>query len=110
MVLVAKLRICADGGANRLLDAVHDSASSREKIENDATYLPEMIIGDLDSLRPAVQDFYRGKGVQFVDLSHDQDSTDLEKCIKHADKALVERGLSMKDTTIIAAGFVICTV
>jgi len=40
-----------------------------------------MICGDMDSVRPGVLEFYRGKGVRiFKDT--DQDSTDLMKCLK----------------------------
>ncbi|CAN0438080.1 unnamed protein product, partial [Ascophyllum nodosum] len=49
----AVLRICADGGANRLHDSFDaDSPGERER------YVPDMIVGDLDSLRPEVAAFY----------------------------------------------------
>ena len=40
-----------------------------------------MIKGDLDSVRPDVRAFYASRGVPMVDLSHDQDTTDLTKCL-----------------------------
>ena len=45
------MKICAEGGANRLYDQV--SPNLRTK------YIPEYIVGDLDSVRSEVQDFYR---------------------------------------------------
>lgn len=45
--------LCADGAANRLFDGI-------QKIENydRSKYIPDYIIGDLDSLRMDVQDYY----------------------------------------------------
>jgi hypothetical protein len=40
-----------------------------------------LLQGDLDSVRADVQDFYTGKGVPMIDLSSDQETTDLEKCL-----------------------------
>ncbi|KAJ6494777.1 thiamine pyrophosphokinase [Mycena vitilis] len=65
-------RCCADGGANRLFDAL--AATER------ALYLPDLIKGDLDSIRNDVKDFYISHGV-LVEEDPDQYSTDLMKCI-----------------------------
>ena len=62
-------RACADGGANRLHDAFQDDASRTRFVfvydlfEEDipttlSRYLPDLIKGDLDSLRADVRDFY----------------------------------------------------
>lgn len=59
---------------------------------------PDAIIGDLDSIEPEVLAFYRGAGCSIHDLSHDQDSTDLMKCVEYA-RSRMRRG-----ATIIAAG------
>ncbi|KAG2481966.1 hypothetical protein HYH03_019073 [Edaphochlamys debaryana] len=45
-------------------------------------HLPDLVLGDLDSLRPDVRQFYAAHGVPFLDLSYDQDSTDLMKAIR----------------------------
>ena len=47
--------ICADGGANRLFDIM--IPEERHK------YLPDFIIGDLDSVRDPVKDYYRYKSL-----------------------------------------------
>ncbi|KAL6080178.1 thiamine pyrophosphokinase [Balamuthia mandrillaris] len=66
----AQLRVCADGGANR----VH--ALSKE------SYVPDFIIGDLDSARDDVLDYYTNtKGTQLLRVA-EQETTDLDKCIR----------------------------
>lgn len=71
----AAVRVCADGGANRL----HDSFDS-EPPEERARFVPDLIVGDLDSLRPEVAAFYKDLGSE-VKLSADQDHNDFEKCL-----------------------------
>ncbi|KAF8807026.1 thiamine pyrophosphokinase Thi80 [Phlegmacium glaucopus] len=66
-------RCCADGGANRLFDSFRTS-EERNK------YFPDLIKGDLDSIRPQVREYYSSYGVP-VSHDNDQDSTDLMKCI-----------------------------
>ena len=44
------LRVCADGGANRLFDAVHTKEC-----------IPDYVVGDLDSVRPDVREYYTAK-------------------------------------------------
>lgn len=64
----AKVRICADGGANQLYNSLSHSDSSKDFKE----YLPEYICGDLDSLSSSVEAVYR-KQVKYslvVWLSH----------------------------------------
>ncbi|KAJ3112798.1 hypothetical protein HK100_002211 [Physocladia obscura] len=105
----AALKICADGGANRL----YDSFSILQEYDSDAveaqrsSFLPDLIKGDLDSIRPKVKQYYiekvkyikekqkqkntasiksnKIKGVT-VELDHDQYSTDFGKCIAHVEK------------------------
>jgi thiamine pyrophosphokinase len=58
------IRVCADGGANRLMRL---------------DLIPDMIVGDLDSLEENTRSFYSGVKIIHVD---DQDTNDFEKCIK----------------------------
>jgi len=69
----AALRICADGGANRLYDQVpswrgvggpgaHADGAAADAAR--AAFLPDIIKGDLDSLRPQVREFYSRRGVR----------------------------------------------
>lgn len=46
-------------------------------------FIPHLIKGDLDSIRPDVLEFYTSHGVPIADLSHDQMSTDLQKCLRY---------------------------
>lgn len=72
LVRTSNTFICADGGSNRLYDAF----SSRFD-----DILPSHLCGDLDSIRPEVMKYYESKGVAVVQ-DPDQDTNDLEKCIK----------------------------
>ena len=61
--------ICADGGAN-----------SAFKYE----FLPDYIIGDLDSIKPEIYDYYYDK-CEIIQVTR-QNDTDVEKCLKFAYK------------------------
>nr|VDD53602.1 unnamed protein product [Brassica oleracea] len=80
----AKLRLCADGGANRIYDELplffprEDALLIRNR---SPLYKPDVIKGDMDSIRPDVLHFYLSLGTKVIDESHDQDTTDLDKCI-----------------------------
>ena len=63
-VHAAHYKLCADGGANRLVDEV----SGPQHLD----LVPDAIVGDLDSLRPDVRQTFAGAGVHAVDLAHDQ--------------------------------------
>ncbi|KAI0787935.1 thiamine pyrophosphokinase, partial [Fomes fomentarius] len=67
---------CADGGANRLHDLLRDYDGRDLR----HLYTPDLIKGDLDSLRDDVRTYYSSRGVRIVH-DYDQDSTDLMKCI-----------------------------
>ncbi|PCH42259.1 thiamine pyrophosphokinase [Wolfiporia cocos MD-104 SS10] len=69
-------RCCADGGANRLHDALGSSSGQDAR----AMYIPNLIKGDLDSLRSDVREYYASQNVPVVQ-DNDQYSTDLMKCI-----------------------------
>lgn len=66
---MASFRVCADGGANRLFDAT-----------NGTDYVPDLIRGDLDSLRDDVKKHYVGKGTR-IEVDPRQDNNDLDKCL-----------------------------
>ena len=120
----SRLRVAADGGANRLYDQIPSFAPelSPEEVRRPggtvgwaawmltadvsqarARFVPHLIAGDLDSVRPEVLEFYRKHGAEVVDASGDQvgrpsqvrlpqvahraslrppqDTTDLHKCV-----------------------------
>ncbi|VVA14163.1 PREDICTED: thiamine pyrophosphokinase [Prunus dulcis] len=79
----AQLRLCADGGANRVYDDMplllpHESAFDVRK-----RYKPDVIKGDMDSIRKEVLEFYANMGTKIIDESDDQDTTDLHKCVAY---------------------------
>ncbi|KAJ4847439.1 cAMP-dependent protein kinase subunit [Turnera subulata] len=77
----AQLRLCADGGANRLYDEMPKLFPHRNPLDVRRSYQPDVIKGDMDSARKEVVKFYTDLGTKLVDESHDQDTTDLNKCV-----------------------------
>ncbi|KAG5561142.1 hypothetical protein RHGRI_004230 [Rhododendron griersonianum] len=79
----AQLRICADGGANRVYDELPQLLPHEDVPDLRNRYKPDIIKGDMDSVRQEVKDFYAKMGTKIVDESDDQDTTDLHKCIAY---------------------------
>ncbi|KAK1560898.1 hypothetical protein Q3G72_032045 [Acer saccharum] len=79
----AQLRLCADGGANRVFDELPELFPHEDAFEVRKRYKPDLIKGDMDSVRAEVLDFYSSLGTKVMDESHDQDTTDLHKCISY---------------------------
>lgn len=67
------LRLCADGAANRL----HDSTTEPRR----GAMLPDVITGDLDSLRADVASYYSARGVP-IEVDPNQDTHDFQKCLR----------------------------
>lgn len=78
----ASAHVCADGGANRLYDQLPLLFPGKDPDSVRQEYLPHVIAGDLDSIRDEVRNYYETMGVRIINLSHDQDSTDLMKCVE----------------------------
>lgn len=68
------VRVCADGGANRLFDYFSDD-SQRQK------YIPNVVTGDFDSLRTEVKEYYAAAGSKII-FDPDQYATDFMKSVK----------------------------
>ncbi|KAJ5577711.1 uncharacterized protein N7459_006675 [Penicillium hispanicum] len=94
-VHLASFIICADGGANRLYDMM--KTTGKESIN-----LPDSIVGDLDSLHPAVRQHYAKLGVEVLQ-DPDQYSTDFTKCLKYLNKHAAEIVASPRQTRISPA-------
>jgi len=71
----ADVRVCADGGANRVFDSL-----PAEQRDGSADWLPHAVKGDIDSLRSDVRAYLERRGVRVVH-DPDQDTHDLEKCL-----------------------------
>ncbi|KAJ7008323.1 thiamine pyrophosphokinase 1-like isoform X2 [Populus alba x Populus x berolinensis] len=79
----AQVRVCADGGANRVFDEMPLLFPRDDALDVRHRYKPDIIKGDMDSIRTEVLDFYTNLGTKVVDESHDQDTTDLHKCVAY---------------------------
>jgi thiamine pyrophosphokinase len=115
----SSFRVCADGGANRLLNVCHPmslgqnptvvvtrmddpstaAAAAAAAVESNTTtsYIPDCITGDLDSLLPATRQYYLQHGVRIVPVP-DQDTNDLDKAIV----AVLEH-FAVNDATAVAS-------
>lgn len=71
----------AGADANRVFDGMPELFPGQDPDEVRRRYKPDVIKGDLDSVRPEVKEYYSNMGTQIVDESHDQDTTDLHKCV-----------------------------
>eukprot|EP00665_Eupelagonemidae_sp_cell47_P008111 gene8111-2112_t len=90
----ASTKLVADGAANQLHDRLGGAA--REAA------LPDLILGDLDSLRADVAAFYRARGVR-VETDADQDTHDFEKCVRWLEER-ARREPSARRPTVVAHG------
>ncbi|XP_068311457.1 thiamine pyrophosphokinase 1 isoform X1 [Pyrus communis] len=79
----AQLRMCADGGANRVYDDMPLLLPHENAVDVRKRYKPDVIKGDMDSIRRDVLEFYARMGTQIINESEDQDTTDLHKCIAY---------------------------
>ncbi|KAG8933290.1 hypothetical protein FRC02_012189 [Tulasnella sp. 418] len=80
------LHAFADGGANRVYDALGDDR---------ATYIPDFIKGDFDSIQDYSRNYYNSRNVKIIQ-DDDQDSTDLMKCIQEIE--VIEQNLQLNGT------------
>ena len=83
----ATLRLCADGGANRLYDELPRLLPGQAAEAVRDAHRPDLIAGDLDSLRSHVRAYYAARDVAIRDQSSEQDSDDLAKCLTHVREA-----------------------
>ncbi|XP_022727737.1 thiamine pyrophosphokinase 1-like isoform X1 [Durio zibethinus] len=97
-----QLRLCADGGANRLYDEMPLLFPLEDASDVRCRYKPDVIKGDMDSIRTEVLDFYMSLGTKIIDKSHDQDTTDLHKCVTYIRD--VAPNLDKSNLCILVAG------
>ena len=89
-------RVCADGGANRLYEYSHSTNNSHDNNNDDkddennnnnnkdrhCLYIPDLIIGDLDSIQSHVRTYYETiHGVPVI-CHDDQNYNDLDKSLQ----------------------------
>ncbi|KAK4482191.1 hypothetical protein RD792_009333, partial [Penstemon davidsonii] len=90
-----------DGGANRLYDELPQLFPEEEALAIRKRYKPDLIKGDMDSIREEVLQFYKNAGTEVVDASQDQDTTDLHKCVAYVQDL---PKLKNQNLCILAAG------
>ncbi len=98
----ASLRLCADGASNRLLDAFGPVAFDDQNAEK-SIQLPDVILGDLDSIRPDTRQFFESKGVA-VHVRPSQYATDLQKTIQEVEDREEASADGSEHTLIIFGG------
>ncbi len=58
---LCQYKLCADGGANRLFASLNETERS--------LYVPDYVVGDLDSLESSISEFYRWDLVTLASFS-----------------------------------------
>ncbi|PYI01297.1 thiamine pyrophosphokinase [Aspergillus sclerotiicarbonarius CBS 121057] len=99
----ALITVCADGGANYFYEMM--KARGRENLDH-----PNIITGDLDSIRPAVRNHYESHGVNII-FYRDDYCTDFTKALRyiraHQDEILPPTSTTTtkpQDLTILILG------
>ncbi|KAJ1961225.1 thiamine pyrophosphokinase [Dipsacomyces acuminosporus] len=91
----AKYRVCMDGGGNQL----YNFGRQANVLDR---YIPDVIVGDLDSLEAEPRVYYQAKGTAIRKYS-DQDSTDFMKGLKYLDTDL-RRGRDPQGCVVVVFG------
>uniref|UniRef100_A0A452YYJ1 Thiamin pyrophosphokinase catalytic domain-containing protein n=1 Tax=Aegilops tauschii subsp. strangulata TaxID=200361 RepID=A0A452YYJ1_AEGTS len=61
----AQVRVCADGGANRVFDGMPELLPGHARDDVRSRYKPDVIKGDMDSVRPEVKEYYSNLVIYF---------------------------------------------
>jgi len=85
---IAKFRVCADGGANRLFE-----------VSQENEMVPDIIAGDLDSMHQHVRSYYESRGADVVEDAN-QDQHDLDKALE----AVATHGSDISNGTVLVLG------
>jgi len=95
---ISSCTIVADGAANRFYDNC-----KKESLHE--VFFPDILVGDFDSIKKDVMEYYQTREVQIVHNAS-QDDTDLEKCLKHLQTKFLDEGLydQTKQYKIVIAG------
>ncbi|ORX70222.1 Thiamin pyrophosphokinase [Linderina pennispora] len=91
----ATYKLCVDGGGNQLY-------SFGKRTGTLDKYIPDVVVGDLDSLEAGPRAFYSSKGSVIQHYS-DQDSTDFMKSLKYLDTGL-RAGQDPKKCVVVVFG------
>ncbi|SMN18352.1 similar to Saccharomyces cerevisiae YOR143C THI80 Thiamine pyrophosphokinase, phosphorylates thiamine to produce the coenzyme thiamine pyrophosphate (thiamine diphosphate) [Maudiozyma saulgeensis] len=77
------VHVCADGATNRLYEYLQEQQADNNNGNKDLReiYLPDFIVGDLDSITDDVKQYYFERGVVILE-QHSQYAPDFTKCVK----------------------------
>jgi len=75
------IKICADGGANRVLEEFSQKTGEEDHSAAARAIEPDHIKGDFDSIRPEILRRFRENAKVTLHHDSDQDTTDLQKCL-----------------------------
>ncbi|KAJ9076382.1 cAMP-dependent protein kinase subunit [Entomophthora muscae] len=100
----ANIRVCADGGANELYQTFVVDLKNKALENNESeSFIPDYICGDLDSLLPEVEEYYKNKQVPIRHVQ-DQDSTDLTKSLQLIEELETSKNSVEKKLDIVVYG------
>ncbi|KAJ2710828.1 thiamine pyrophosphokinase [Coemansia spiralis] len=91
----ASYRLCADGGGNQLYTLCEEDGTLGQLV-------PDAVVGDLDSLKPAVHKYFEERGA-VVCRCNDQDSTDFMKGLEYLD-AVLRKGKDARSCVVVVVG------
>ncbi|KAJ1668806.1 thiamine pyrophosphokinase [Coemansia sp. RSA 1813] len=91
----ANYRVCIDGGGNRL----YDFCKHRDTLDK---FVPDVIVGDLDSLQETPRTYYERQGAN-IHCYSDQNSTDFMKGLSYLDNEL-RHGKDPNDCVVVVVG------
>ena len=78
----AKIKICVDGGANQVYDFFLNKGIKEFN-------RPDIVIGNLKSIKKDIKDFFKFNGTQFLEL-HNSEINDSEKSINFLDEMKIK--------------------
>ncbi|XP_006816711.1 thiamine pyrophosphokinase 1-like [Saccoglossus kowalevskii] len=90
---MAEVKACVDGGANQLYECAQKEAYK---------FIPDIIAGDMDSLKDKVKDFYIERGSVMVNTP-DQNETDFTKCIRIIIENIKDQNLKVDCIVVVSA-------
>ncbi|MEW5304320.1 MAG: hypothetical protein WDW36_006938 [Sanguina aurantia] len=98
--------VLGGGGGTHVSVQQHGSQGQQQQQQQQqqGLLLPDLIQGDMDSIRADVLEYYTRHGVPHRDLRSDQDSTDLMKCLHYIEDELLKGDPEPTRHTVLVLG------